>query len=182
MLIITVPALEVFDESKGTFTTFEETTLELEHSLVSLSKWESKWQKPFLGPEKKSTEETLSYIEAMTLTLDVSSDVYDRLTAKNIESVNEYIDRKMSATWFKEDESPNRPRSREIITSELIYYWLVALTIPFECQYWHLNRLLTLVRICNEKNQPEKKMSRAELAARNRSLNDQRRAQLSTRG
>lgn len=181
MLTIVVPAAELFDEVKQKFIKSPKVVLELEHSLVSISKWEAIWEKPFLKPEERTVEETISYIQAMSLDPDAPSEVFGRLTNENVMAINSYIDAKMTATWFREDPmAPKRPQ--EIITSELIYYWLVALNIPFECQHWHLNRLLTLVRVCNEKNQPEKKMSRAELAARNRQLNAQRKAQLNTRG
>ena len=182
MLTIIVPVFDGFDEGTEEFIQFPEATMELEHSLVSLSKWEAKWEKPFMSTDNKTTEQTLSYIECMNLHEDEPHMLRQRLTDKHIQEVNTYIDKKMTATWFREDMSPRPAQTREVITSELIYYWMVALTIPFECQYWHLNRLLTLVRVCNEKNKPEKKMSRAEIAANNRALNEQRKAQHHTRG
>jgi hypothetical protein len=181
MLSITIPALEAWDEANQRFVNFEETKLDLEHSLVSLSKWESKWEKPFLAPEDKSQEETLSYVECMILTPNFPPEVLSRLTNGNIQAINEYIEAKMTATWFAETKAPAR---REIITAEVIYYWMVALTIPFETEVWHLNRLLTLIKVCNAKNQPEKKgqkPTQSSLAAR-RALNEQRKAQLGTTG
>lgn len=183
MLKITVPASEYFDESTNQFFSNPEVKLELEHSLVSLSKWESEFEKPFLGKGEKSVEETIGYIRAMTLTPNVDSTVYFRLTADNLEAVNTYINAKMTATWFREDA--RRPGPQEVITSELIYYWIVSLTIPFDVENWHLNRLFTLIKVANEKNnaaQKGKKMSRQELASRNRALNEQRRQQLKTAG
>lgn len=180
MLTIIVPGVELFDESTQEFATSEDTILELEHSLVSLSKWESEFEKPFLGPKEKTNAEVIAYIRCMTISTGVPSDVYARLTSENYTDVNNYINAKMTATWF--NENVREPKSREIITSELIYYWMVALNIPFECQYWHLNRLFTLIRVTNLKNTPSKKMSANEIAARNRALNEQRRAQLKTRG
>lgn len=179
MLTITVPAVELFDERTSLFATLPEVELTLEHSLVSLSKWEAIWEKPFLATTEKSTEEVLSYIEAMTLTPNVPREVFSRLTEENLDAINNYINAKQTATWFRETK---QPKGREVITAEIIYYWLVALTIPFECETWHLNRLFALVKVCNEKQAPKKKMSAAELAARNRSLNEQRLAQLKTTG
>ena len=180
MLRITVPAAELWDEVNQEFVTTKEQTLQLEHSLVSLSKWESKWNKAFLGKEKKTFEETLDYVRCMTITQNVKPDVYERLTSENIEQINEYIDAPMTATHFSNKNQSGG--NHEIVTSELIYYWMIALNIPFECQKWHLNRLLTLINVCNIKNTPPKKMGRRELMSRNAALNAARRKRLNTRG
>lgn len=180
MLRLMIPATELWDRSKREFITTKEQTLQLEHSLVSLSKWESKWCKPFLNKDKKTVEETIDYIKCMTLTQNVDPHVYNALTDEHIEQVNRYIEAPMTATWFAEEK--NSKPNREQITAELIYYWMIALNIPFECQKWHLNRLLTLVRVCNVKNQPPKKMSKKDIAARNAKLNAERRKLLNTRG
>lgn len=180
MLTITVPAFEMWDEKNEKFVNIKECTLQLEHSLISLSKWESKWCKPFLFTKEKTEEETLDYVRCMTLTSRVSPEVYYGLTSENIKAINRYIEAPMTATCFGADR--NGRGNREIVTSELIYYWMIALNIPFECQKWHLNRLLTLIRVCNIKNQPAKKMSRREIMSRNAALNAARRKQLGTNG
>jgi hypothetical protein len=180
MLIIEVPGVELYDEERQEFTNSEGFTLELEHSLVSLSKWESIFEKPFLGTKEKTTEEVLGYIEAMILTEKIPPGVLSRMSQENFSAVDAYLDAKQTATWFT--ESKNQPRSREVVTSELIYYWMLTFNIPIECEAWHLNRLFTLIRICNIKNTKPTKMSRSEQAAHNRNLNAQRRAQLGTRG
>lgn len=180
MLQITIPAMEYYDETKDEFSSTKEQTLQLEHSLVSISKWEAKWHKAFLSKQDKTYEETLDYIRCMTITQNVNPEVYTRLTRANIEQVNEYISAPMTATYFADDKSA-KP-SRETVTAELIYYWMIALNIPFECQKWHLNRLLTLIRVCNVKNTPPKKRSKKEIMNQNAALNAARRKQLNTKG
>lgn len=180
MLVLNVGEVEALNEETNVFVMIGGTPIELEHSLVSVSKWESLWEKPFLTQGQKTTEETIGYIKAMAIDPNLPPELFEKLTEENLLAVNKYIEAKMTATWFR--ENPNQPRSTEVITSELIYYWMIALNIPFECQHWHLNRLLTLIKVCNQKNQPAKKMSRAEAAAQQRSLNAQRKAQLGTRG
>lgn len=181
MLEITIPSVEEWDELKQEFVYFNEHTIQLEHSLVSLSKWEAKWHKAFLKKEDKTYEETLDYVRCMTLTPNVSPNVYQFLTEDNIKAINEYIETSMTATYIHEPKN-TKGTSREPVTSELIYYWMIALNIPFECQYWHLSRLLTLVRVCNIKNKPPKKHSRRELMSRNSALNKARRQRLGTKG
>lgn len=180
MLILTVGVTDVYDEQTQTFESRGGVELQLEHSLVSLSKWESDHEKAFLGKGEKTREEVLDYIRCMTIGPNPPGDFLERLSKENFDVINAYIDRKMTATWFS--EQPGAPKSSEVITSELIYYWMTVFQIPFDCETWHLNRLFTLIRICNVKQAKPKKMSRAEIAQRNRELNSQRRAQLGTKG
>lgn len=180
MLTITVLGAELFDEEKQEFDKTEDVTIELEHSLAALQRWESKWEIPFLGNNEKTTEQVLGYVEAMCLTPNVPPEVFTRLSDENMTSINEYLEAKMTATWFNDDSNPSK--SREIITAELIYYWMTQLNIPFECENWHLNRLFTLIKVANLKQSKPKKMSKAEVMARNRALNEQRRSQLGTSG
>ena len=180
MLRITIPAIELWDENKEEFINTKEQTLQLEHSLVSLSKWESKWNKPFLSKDTKTEEEELDYIKCMTVTQNVDPNIYKFIPLNIREEIKEYINAPMTATWFSEDK--NTKSSSEQITSELIYYWMVAQNIPFECEKWHLNRLITLIKICNIKSQPPKKMGKKAIMSRNAALNAARRKQLNTKG
>jgi hypothetical protein len=180
VLTIVVPGEESFDEETEQFVTVGDITLELEHSLVSLSKWESKFEKPFLSDNTKTEEEVLAYVEFMILTSNFPRGIVSRMSSDNLSEINAYINAKMTATWFSEE--PAGQKNTETITSELVYYWMTAFHIPFECETWHFNRLLTLIRICNVKNAPPKKMSAAEIAARNKRLNAERQKQLGTSG
>ena len=179
MLKIFVPSAELYDERTNRFVTINGRELQLEHSLVSVSKWESKWKKPFLGMETKGREETIDYIRCMTTSQNVDPNVYIGLTDENIEAVNRYIDDSMTATTFRNNV---KHPSRQIVTSEIIYYWMIALGIPMECQKWHLNRLLTLIRVCDEKNKPARNKSRKDIMAENRALNQMRRARSGSHG
>lgn len=177
MLHVTIPGVELYDERAGEFIQTKPCELQLEHSLVSLSKWESKWHKPFLVKEPHTEEEMQDYIRCMTLTQNVDPNVYKTLPASVVDEINKYIEDPMTATWFN-NKQQDRPQSKEQVTAELIYWWMITLGIPFECQKWHLNRLLTLVQVCDRKNAPPKKMSLQERTA----LNNARRGKLGTRG
>ena len=183
MFKITILGEEQYDDEKSEFFQSELATLELEHSLVSLSKWESFWEKPFLGKDDKTDEETLWYVNAM-IQNDYEPEVLSHLSPKNLEDVNKYISKKMSATWFAEDDTPEKPGKKEVVTAEVIYYWMIALNIPWECQHWHLNRLLTLIKVVNAKQAPEKKekLAPATAASRRRALNEARRAKSGSKG
>lgn len=181
MLQVTIPAIEGWDEKKEEFVIVKkEQTIQLEHSLVSLSKWESKWCKPFLSKREKTFEETIDYIKCMTITQNLDPDIYFRLSDDNIRQINNYIEAPMTATTFHERKSSES--NNEQITAELIYYWMIALNIPMECQKWHLNKLLTLIRVCNIKNQPGKKMPKQDAAKYYAELNEKRRKELNSKG
>lgn len=183
MLTITIPAVELWDEAKQEFVGLQkEQTIQLEHSLISISKWESKWCKAFLTNKQKTREEMMDYVRCMTITPNVDPDIYKYLSNENILEINKYIEAPMTATCISEDKA-SKGGSREVVTSELIYYWMIALQIPLdECQKWHLNRLLTLIKVCNVKNQPPKKTSKKDLLNRNAALNAARRKQFNTTG
>lgn len=182
MLTIEIPATDDYDPVTNTFYPVKAQTVTFEHSLVSLSKWESKWKKPFLSDKDRTYEESIDYLKCMSLSKNVEDRVFDIITRSPslMSKVNAYIGDPMTATTFSDDK--NQKRNREIVTSELIYYWMIALEIPFECQKWHLNRLLTLIRVCSIKNQPAKKMSKGEILRQNSALNAARRKAHGTRG
>lgn len=180
MLQITTQEVEFWDERKQEFITKKAQVLQLEHSLISISKWEQKWQKAFLTKNEKTYEETIDYIRCMTLTQNVDPDSYYFISNEEVDRIDEYISSPMTATYFGDDKSPKT--SSEVVTSELIYYWMISLNIPFECQKWHLNRLLTLIKVCQVKNSPPKKRSKREIMAQNAALNAARRKRLNTKG
>lgn len=180
MLRITIPAMEQYSEVTNEFITTKEQTLTLEHSLISISKWESKWCKSFIDSKDKTTEEMIDYIRCMTLTSNVNPDIYYCLSQDNIDAINAYIEAPMTATVF--NNIGDNGGQKDKITSELIYYWMIACNIPWECEKWHLNRLITLIRVCNIKNTPPKKMSTRDIMNRNASLNAARRQKMNSRG
>lgn len=179
MYKLVVPQAEMWDPVKEEFFIMKGCSLQLEHSLVSLSKWESKWNKPFLSKDKKTDEETRDYIRCMTVTQNVDPMVYSCMSQKDVEKVYEYINLPMTATTIN---NRNKSIGREIITAEIIYYWMITLNIPFECQKWHLNRLLTLIEVCSIKNSSGKKMSKKDIYAQNRALNEMRKKKHGTKG
>ena len=180
MLEIEVPiSAEKWDDEKEEFVKPEVCVLQLEHSLISLSKWESKWCKPYLSSEK-TDEEILDYIKCMTITQNVDQDVYNHLTNANIMDIKNYIDAPMTAMKFPKNRASKL--SREIITSDIIYYWMITLQIPSEFQEWHLNRLIALIRVCDIKNSPPKKKSQREIMEEYSRINAERRKQMNTKG
>ena len=182
MLSISIEATELFNELTGEFVTLKPVTLKLEHSLISISKWEAKWHKPFSNSDK-TAEEMRDYIRCMTLNGDINPSYYTVLTGEQISLINDYINNEMTATWFSNNKTTKGAQVRgEVVTSELIYYWMIALNIPFECEKWHLNRLLTLIKVCNVKNSPKKKMSKKDIMARNRAINEANRRKYNSKG
>lgn len=179
MLEITIPRTEMFDDKAGKYYYVESETLSLEHSLIAISKWEAKWCKPFFGRGEKTQEQVIDYVKCMTVNKVKSPIIYECLSSTNFKQILEYIESKQSATWFQEDKHGG---NKETITSELIYYWMIACNIPFECQKWHINRLLTLVRVCQLKQQDPKKMSQSEMIRQRAKLNAERKAKLRTHG
>lgn len=181
MLQVTVPAYEWYDEATNTFGSCKETTLQLEHSLVSIHKWEQRWNKPFLGKDEKTIEQCIDYVRCMTLTQHVDPAVYRGITTEIFDKINSYIEAPMTATWFSDKDKAGPPH-KETITSEVVYYWMISLNIPWECRKWHLNTLLTLIRVCNAKNAPKKKQNRREMMDQRTAINKARRAKLNSKG
>lgn len=179
MLTINIPGEEFWDETNEAFVYRKSVTLQLEHSLMAISKWESKWHKSFISSKNKTREEVIDYIKQMTINRNISDLVYKQLNKKVIDQITEYIENPMTATTFSHT---NEKPSREIITSELVYYWMIIFNIPFECEKWNFNRLLTLIRVCEIKNRPNKKLGTKETAMRNSDLNKLRRERLNTKG
>ena len=180
MLEINIAPIELWDEKNEEFIQIKGGKLVLEHSLVSMSKWEAKWMKPFLSSKEKTIEETIDYVHFMTVSKNVDERVYEYLSDENIRAINEYINQPMTATWFHEEKGGGK--SNEQITSELVYYWMICFNIPFECQKWHLNRLLMLIRICNAENKPPKKRSKRDLYRHHAEVNAANRKKFNSKG
>lgn len=180
MLKIDIPEREYFDEKTETFGKIKATRLYLEHSLISISKWESKWHVSFFDSEK-TTEQTLDYIRCMILNREIDDDsiILNFLTSEDVEKINNYINDPMTATVIKDDGKRGRQQK---VTSELIYCWMVQFNIPAEFEKWHINRLIMLIRVCSEENKPKKKMSRQEIMAENKARNAARKAKLHSKG
>lgn len=180
MLCIHLDEKELFNENTQEFIYIKEQDLYLEHSLVSISRWESKWHKSFLSIKEKTKEEVLDYIRCMTINKNIDPSIFYCLSSIDLKKIEDYIEDPYTATTFMDHEET--APSRNIITSELIYFWMASYGIPFECEKWHINRLLALIKICSIKNSPEKKMSKSATARQNRALNQARRQRLKTRG
>lgn len=182
---VTIPAREFFDSKQGLFFETREQNLTLEHSLISISLWEAKWKIPFLSTKEKTIEQTIDYIRCMTINKNVDPLVYQVIPSSIIKQIQEYIEDPMTATTFNdfwEQSSAPKKKSNKVTTSEELYYQMAALGIPFECEKWHLNRLITLLRIGSIRNAPPKKMSKREIMNRNKSLNEARRKAMHSTG
>ena len=171
---------EMWDNDREVFIKPKTQIVELEHSLVSISKWESKWHKPFLTKQEKSSEETLDYLRCMTITPNVDPEIWSHITNDHVEQVHAYINDTMTATTVK--DIPGSKKSNEIVTAELIYHWMISANVPLDRETWHLNKLLTLIKVCAVKSQPPKKMSRKEQFAQQRAINAARRKKYNSRG
>lgn len=184
MLEIVIPERDsLFDEAKNEFISIKGIKIQLEHSLISIQNWEKKWHKPFLDKKEKTAEEILDYIRCMTLTPNVNPECYHFIPKTEIEKIKAYIDDPMTATWFSEKNGPSQQTAkREVITAEIIYYWMISYQIPMEYRKWHLNQLLTLIRVCGVKNAPSKKMSKNSILSQNAKLNAARRAKMHSKG
>lgn len=194
MLKITIPPREIYDDESGEFYYVDRHELQLEHSLISVSKWEAKWHKAFLDEPNKTVDETIDYIRCMCMNRDVDPEIFKHISREDVLRVQDYITDPMTATHFLDDSYPDKPQNlqqKDKITSELIYYWMVSLGIPFECEKWHLNRLLTLIKVCGKKNEAAMNSSKARGKHRKSAsrpsvntaaINAQRRAAMNSRG
>lgn len=187
MLTIVIPPKEFWDEAKGEFVKIgdKDVTLQLEHSLIALSKWESKWKVPFLEKNPPKTNEmTIDYIRCMTITKNVPPDVYDRIPNPLYTDILNYIKDPMTATWFGSAPTPQGKQKAkpEVLTAEVIYYKMISHNIPMECQKWHLNSLITLIRVFNNKNSKPTKMNKKEMLAQRKALNESRRSAAKSKG
>lgn len=180
MLELFIEDNTLWDEKNEIFIDIKSDTLLLEHSLISISKWESKWEKSFFKTKEKTLEEQIDYIKCMTINKKIDPYIYNALRSSDFKKIDAYINAPMTATIIKDEH--NKSNNGTFITSELIYYWMIALNIPFECEKWHINRLLTLISVCNIKNKPPKKMSRNEAIRKQAEINAARRKRLNTRG
>ena len=179
--IIHVPEQEFFNNETQTFLNLKETTFKIEHSLVAIAKWESKWHVAFLDDKVEKTDEMIiDYIKCMTISQNVDPEIYNHLPQETIKEINDYIGDPMTATTFRNVN--NGPGNGEFITNEIVYYWMIAQNIPLECEKWHFNRLMTLIRVCSEKNTPGKKMNQRDILKQNRALNEARKKAMGTRG
>lgn len=182
MLTIKVKSTELWDESKNEFIIIEEAELNMEHSLLSISKWESKWCKPFLKNDEKTDEEIIDYFRCMTLNENVNPYTYLCLTQKNRQDIIQYINASHTATWFGKSTNNKSGYNRKILTSEYIYYKMIACGIPFECEKWDISRLFTLIRVCYEENKPNRSRSKRDIMMENRRLNRERRKKYNSKG
>lgn len=182
MLEIIIPAGEIWDESKQEFRQTKEVKLKLEHSLISISKWEARWKKAYLKEREKTEEEILDYICCMSIGVEITLDMLLMLTAEDIAKIKAYINDPMTATVIKHPPEEGGKPTGDTVTSELIYYWMGSYQIPVQFEKWHLNRLLALIDLYNVKNNPPKKRSMRQITQGYAELNAKRRKALGTKG
>ena len=179
MLEIELPGGEFYDEAKNEFIELEGKKIQLEHSLISISKWESKWKKPFFEKGNLTSESFLDYILCMCMTKNVTLKDINYLSKGSLDRISDYMNEQRTATWFRDKNSS----SHEIITSEVLYYQMFSLGIPIECEKWHISRLLTLIRVFAAKDPNNKqKMGRRDIMAQNHALNEARKKKYKTKG
>lgn len=181
MLLVSIKGQRLWDERKEEFITLSPAVFEIEHSLVAVKKWESIYKKPFFGKEEKSPEDILNYIRCMTVTKNVDQSVYNYIPMENLKQILEYIGDSMTATWFSK-QTEQKTGKKEIITSEIIYYWMITLQIPLECENWHLNQLFTLIRVFAVKNGKDTKMSKKDAANYREMINAANRKKFKSKG
>lgn len=177
---IRIPELHLFNEATNEFFDIRETYITMEHSLVSISKWESKWHIPYLGPTPKTLEQSIDYLRCMTITQNVQPGIYNYIPESEMKRIKEYIEDPMTATKFREEEG--KGKTKKSITSDYLYFCMVSYNVPVEFEKWHLNRLLTLLQVCSEENKPKKKRSKRSLTSDYAALNAARRAKMGTKG
>lgn len=186
MIQIVVPKGEVFDNTNQLFRRVtKDTTLQLEHSLISLQKWEAKWHVPFLSSKEKTLEQTIDYIRCMCLTPNVKEDVFYCIPTTEMVRIADYIDDPMTATTVRHRGKPGGAKKKKIVTAEVIYYWMVALNIPTEYRKWHLNQLLMLIQVINAENEsqnPKNKRKKHEILADYRAINEANKKLYNTKG
>ena len=173
VLDLYIPGKEFWNSELQEFIYTKDITLHLKHSLVSLTRWEQHYKRRFLDNGPKNEEEYRFYIQCMTLNKDVDPLVYTVLQEDDIKKVTDYLHDSMTATTLPKQNN-NRSNS-EKLSSELIYYYMTALNIPFECEKWFLNNLIILISIASIKNNPQEKKSKPSWSSI-RALNAERNA------
>lgn len=183
ILHITIPGKENWDSVKEEFIYEEDAELYLQHSLVTVAEWEARWKISFLDTDNKTPEQITDYIKIMTINQnEVDDSVYKRLTKENLDEINRYLKDEMSATTITDHGTPESNGRNEIITAEIVYYWMFSHNVPVEFENWHFNRLITLLKTCNIKSNPDNKMTKQETAKMYAEMNKARRQKYNSKG